>query len=112
MKRYILPLTLIIIGSLLLFYGWYQVQNYSNQPWTHFTGMCTTNETPYGCPKEAAETNKRLSETPEAFVNSLWAMGVLVGLVVLPSGLAIGIYRLIRSRRHSTKPVLATKAKS
>lgn len=112
MKRYILPLTLIIIGSFLFFYGGYQVRSYSNDPSTHFTGLCMTSEAASGgCPKEAAETNRKLSETPEAFVNRLWAIGVVAGFIVALSGLAVGIYRLVRGR-HDGKRVVATKAKS
>jgi len=111
MKRYILPLVCVIIGSFLFFYGGYQVRSYNDQPWTHFTGLCMTNETSSGCPKEAAETDRKLSETPEAFVNRLWAIGVIAGFFVALSGFAIGVYRLIRYR-HSRKPVAATKAKS
>lgn len=110
MKRYILPIALTVAGAFLFFYGVYQVRAYNNQPWTHFTGACSTYETPTGCPQEAAETNERLSSTPEARANQFWQISALVGVVMAPTGLVLGMYRFVRAKRH--KGIATAKVKS
>lgn len=106
MKRYILPIVLVVVGSFLFFFGGYQVRVYNDQPWTHFTGACVTDETSTGCPKEAAETDARLSSTLEGRVNQLWSIGILVGLCMILVGIVLGLYRFASAMRH--KGIAAT----
>lgn len=91
MKRYILPLVLVIVGALLFIpYGIIE-----RDPSTSPTGaqFCRLQDGVQVC-DEGAYNSPMLTY-------SAWA--VVAGVVLLPSGVAIGIYRLIKNSKQTTK---------
>lgn len=104
MKRYIVPLAFIVIGGAALVY-WVcaqtELNEEMNQPWTHFTGvqMCPLSTNP-NCDEDAPYEKYRVAfaerERPLIVV-------LATAAILIPSGVAIGIYRVVKQHRTSRK---------
>lgn len=102
-KHYILSLIFIISGCFLIFFGGYELNAIYDQP--HFTGLCTKPEywTGTGCPEEATEIDNKYASSIDGRAETFWRIAIVAGIVMVPVGLFLGVYRLVKERRRTAK---------